>query len=535
MIRVLRPVAGAMATFAVLSFAAPTPALAAPPPSSRDVVAVVVGANIGGADEAPLRFATSDARRVADLLAELGQVSPGNTIVVTADTPEQVLGALRQARDRAQALAGSGRPKTFVFYYSGHGDDDSLHLAKGLVPMSDLRTAIAAIPVDLRLSIVDACRTGGRAKGVGSGPAFDLAAAPDSPHGSVELRASSVGEAAQESDELGGAVFTHFLVSGLRGAADADRDGRVTLSELYAYTYRATLLRTTSAPILQHPSVQMNLAGAGEVVLTTPSGAPAFLEVPRGSERYLVFSRPSDSAMGEVSGEGAARLALPAGQFLVVRRAGSATSVASVDLAWGGTKRLTGSEFRPIAREELARRGGHIELRPLRVDGRVGVELAPGAGDLLALRAGAALAYATGSFEAEVEGAYVGGPFSSTAFDGGVHAIAGGPSVGLRSVLGRVTLLGFVGAEVRHSWERLDRTSGGRASAAGFSASENRSFFAVGPRAGARVAMALGGDLSASFTAYFTGLLRREIDASDSAGTVLHPVIGGALAIGYAF
>jgi hypothetical protein len=267
-IRVPRYLGVALAALAAVSFAGITPALAAPPPASRDVVAVVVGANIGGADDAPLHFATSDARRVADLLAELGQVGPGNTIVVTADTPEQVLAALRQARDRAQALAGSGRPKTFVFYYSGHGDDDSIHLAKGVVAMSDLRTAIAAIPVDLRLSIVDACRTGGRAKGVGSGPAFDLAAAPDAPHGSVELRASSVGEAAQESDELGGAVFTHFLISGLRGAADADRDGRVTLAELYAYTYRATLRRTTSAPILQHPSVQMNLSGAGEVVLT---------------------------------------------------------------------------------------------------------------------------------------------------------------------------------------------------------------------------------------------------------------------------
>jgi hypothetical protein len=533
MIPSLRALVAGPTVLSVLSLAAP--ARAAPPPSSRDVVAVVVGANIGGADEAPLHFAMSDARRVADVLVELGQVSPGNTIVVTADTPEQVLGALRQARDRAQALAASGRPKTFVFYYSGHGDDDSIHLAKGLVPMSDLRTAIAAIPVDLRVSVIDACRTGGRAKGVGSGAAFDLAAAPDSPHGSVELRASSVGEAAQESDELGGAVFTHFLVSGLRGAADADHDGRVTLAELYAYTYRATLLRTTSAPILQHPSVLMNLAGAGEVVLTTPSGAPAFLEVPRGPERYLVFARPSDSAMGEVSGEGAARLALPAGRFLVVRRVGSVTSVASVDLAWGGTKRLTSDEFRGIAREELARRGGTIELRPLRIDGRVGVELAPAAGDRLGLRAGAALAYASGSFEAEIEAAYVGGPFSSTAFDGGVHAIAGGPSVGLRSVVGRVTWLGFVGAEIRQSWEQLERASAARASAAGLPATENRSFFSAGPRAGGRAALALGGDLSASITVYFTGLLRREIDETGAAGTVLHPVLGGGLAIGYAF
>ena len=115
MIRALRALTGVLAVLATVSLAGVRPAIAAPPPSSRDVVAVVVGANVGGADEAPLHFATSDARRVADLLAELGQVTPGNIIVVTADTPDQVLGALRQARDRAQALAASGRPKTFVF------------------------------------------------------------------------------------------------------------------------------------------------------------------------------------------------------------------------------------------------------------------------------------------------------------------------------------------------------------------------------------------------------------------------------------
>jgi hypothetical protein len=45
--------------------------------------------------------------------------------------------------------------------------------------------------------------------------------APDESRGTVELRASSLGEAAQESAELSGAVFTHFLISGLRGGADA--------------------------------------------------------------------------------------------------------------------------------------------------------------------------------------------------------------------------------------------------------------------------------------------------------------------------
>ena len=114
-----------------------------------------------------------------------------------------------------------------------------------MLSLADLRREIASVPADLHVSILDACRGGGgRAKGVHRGPSFALAVAPDAPRGTVELRASSLGEAAQESEELAGAVFTHYVISGLRGGADTDGDGRVTLAELYSYTYRQTMLRT---------------------------------------------------------------------------------------------------------------------------------------------------------------------------------------------------------------------------------------------------------------------------------------------------
>jgi hypothetical protein len=503
--------------------------------SSREVVAVLVGANVGGADEEPLRFAASDAGRVRDLLTEIGDVGAGAVLEASGDGPDAVLAALRKARQQASQLASPGRKVTFIFYYSGHGDDDALHLAKGNLALRDLRAAIADVPADLRLTILDACRTSGRAKGVSRGPAFDLEVAPDSPRGNVELRASAVGEAAQESDALGGAVFTHFIVSGLRGAADADSDGRVTLGELYAYAYKETLVRTASAAVLQHPSVLMNLAGAGEVILTSPGGAKAFLEVPRGPERYIVFARPSDTAMGELSGEGSGRLALPAGKFLVVRRAPGETSVASVDLSWGGTKRLAQGDFRRIAREELARRGGHIELRPMRLEARLGGELSPGASDALAVRVGGAFVYSASVLELELEAAYVGGPFSSSAFDGGVRSVAGGPNLGVRILSDRLTLVGFAGAEVRYSWEHLARVDAARANAAGFPSAGSKQFASAGPRVGARATLALGGDWSASFTGSFTALLRREAEGDGDPQTALHPVVGATFAVGYAF
>lgn len=514
-----------------------SPEAGATPPPARDIVAVIASSNVGGSDEEPLRYATSDARRMRELLGELGDVRPGNAIIVTADAPEQVLAALRDAQQRIAALAGTGRRTTLVFYYSGHGDDGAIHLAKGALALKDLRAAIDAVHADLRLSILDACRTSGRAKGITLDSAFELQVEPDSPHGTVELRASAVGEAAQESDELGGAVFTHFLVSGLRGGADADGDGRVTLAELYAFAYKKTLLRTTAATVVQHPSMRMDLAGAGEVVLTIPGAATAFIEVPRGPGRYLVFARANASAMGEVSGDGTARIAVPAGKFVVVRRGPASTSVASVDLSGGGTKRMTDGDFRPVAREELAQRGAGagIELRPMRLETRLGGEVAPASADRLGARAGGALSYSFGRLELELDAAYVGGPFSSAAFDGSVHSIAAGPNLALRLVAGRVTLLPFAGAELRYSWQHLVRVDDARTSAAGFAVTEDRSFASAGPRAGVRASFALGGDWSATASSSYSALLRREVGANGGAQNALHSVLGLTLAVGYAF
>ena len=63
------------------------------------------------------------------------------------------------------------------------------------------------------------------------------------------LAATAASEDAQESDELRGSFFTHYLVSGLLGAADEDGDGAVTLAEAYDHAYAATLRATSRTPL----------------------------------------------------------------------------------------------------------------------------------------------------------------------------------------------------------------------------------------------------------------------------------------------
>ena len=87
--------------------------------------------------------------------------------------------------------------------------------------------------------------------------------------GHAFLTSSSADEAAQESDRIGAAFFTHYLVSGLRGAADTSRDGVVTLAEAYQFAFNETLGRTErSGAGPQHPAYDIQLAGTGDLVLT---------------------------------------------------------------------------------------------------------------------------------------------------------------------------------------------------------------------------------------------------------------------------
>ena len=74
---------------------------------------------------------------------------------------------------------------------------------------------------------------------------------------------------AQESERVRGSFFTHYLSTGLRGAADADKNGLVTLQEAYRFAFEETLARTEATLYgAQHAAYDIQLAGVGDLVLT---------------------------------------------------------------------------------------------------------------------------------------------------------------------------------------------------------------------------------------------------------------------------
>ena len=99
--------------------------------------------------------------------------------------------------------------------------------------------------------------------------------------GHAFLMSASAHEAAQESDVMGGSYFTHYLLAGLRGAADSDADGVVTLDEAYRFAAHETLLRTIrtmGGP--QHPTYDFALTGEQSLPLTDLRTSDSALDLP---------------------------------------------------------------------------------------------------------------------------------------------------------------------------------------------------------------------------------------------------------------
>ena len=62
--------------------------------------------------------------------------------------------------------------------------------------------------------------------------------------------------------DLGHGIFTHYLVEGLNGDADVDRNGIVTLQEIYEYVRQHVEQTSRAIGGGQHPVMNGELDGA---------------------------------------------------------------------------------------------------------------------------------------------------------------------------------------------------------------------------------------------------------------------------------
>jgi hypothetical protein len=239
----------------------------------KNIWAVVVGIN-----KYPhirqLKYAVNDARLFYNHLVDFNHI-PAEKVTLLLDG-EATLTRLRSILG-THLKKKAGKDDMVIIFFAGHGatetdvaspdgdglekyllpyDADPKDLYASALPMREVSHIFHRIGSERLVFIADSCysgASGGRTIGISGIRANISEAFLDriaGGKGRVIITASGANEVSTEDDELRHGVFTYYLVEGLRGDADADADGLITVDEVYRYVSERVPQRTGQA---QHP------------------------------------------------------------------------------------------------------------------------------------------------------------------------------------------------------------------------------------------------------------------------------------------
>jgi len=292
-------------------------------------VALVIGHNQAGERALPLRFAELDARKVYDLLVQLAGYKAGDIWLLTGQSAPAVERAMLSIQQRIAEQRKRWGPKKRIIlfvYYSGHAQKGRLLLGESTITFTQIKRFVRRTLASLRLVVFDACESGEILQGKGlkrrkEGFRFPFVRLAPSATGEVMITATGHKESAHEDPSLRGGIFTHYLLSGLRGAADQNNDGHVTLEEAYNYSYNRALARTIfSQRGPQRARFSKRLSGYGSLILTTLSQQRAWLWLhPQLAGEFFVWTSQRDLLLAEVvKNKGReVQVALPPGRYIL--------------------------------------------------------------------------------------------------------------------------------------------------------------------------------------------------------------------------
>ena len=348
---------------------------------------LAAGANNGGVDRELLRYAVSDAEQFVEVLQEMGGLDPADVLLLRDPDLTAFEKGLADLGRRVKAASRRGDRLEVLLYYSGHADEEGLLLAGDHLGYQQLLDSLKTANATVRIAVLDACNSGSitRIKGGKPKPPFLVDESFDM-RGYAFLTSSSADEAAQESDLIEASFFTHYLISGMRGAADVTGDGRVTLHEAYQFAFDETRARTLgTAGGTQHPAYEGQMRGTGGVVMTEVRRNAAGLSMDEALAGRISIRNAQQRLVAELNkspGRSVELGLVPGAYTLFLETWDSGWRLAELVLAEGEFATVSSGDFRVLTPEDTKLRGGsgrRITLgRQIEVATRAGYTLSLG-------------------------------------------------------------------------------------------------------------------------------------------------------------
>jgi Caspase domain len=268
--------------------AAPPP-VAPPPPSTQ--WAVIIG--VGGYESTAvpkLRYPVADADAIYQTLIASGGFKKENILLLTDKTERKpTLRNIKWALGTFLARSAH-KDDLVVIYFAGHGasevdqrgverdglskylvpsDADPDDLYSTALPMDEMQNVLARIEAERVTVFLDACYSGAAGGRTFASTKTRAVNVDDiflerltRSKGRAIVTASRPSEVSVELPELGHGLFTYYLVRGLQGYADLNRDGIVSLQELYEYLTQEVSRKSRAVGGNQHPMLKGELEGA---------------------------------------------------------------------------------------------------------------------------------------------------------------------------------------------------------------------------------------------------------------------------------
>jgi hypothetical protein len=224
----------------------------------KNIWGVVVGIN-DYPNTRKLHYAVNDAKAFYEYLVDYNGVPKENITLMLDD--QATLTAVKSALG-THLKNKAGKEDMVIIFFAGHGatekdvaspDGDGLEkyilpydadvndLYATALPMADISRIFTRIRSERLVFIADSCysgASGGRTidvTGIRANISDAFLERIAGGKGRVIMTASGANEVSAEKDELAHGVFTYFLIEGLRGGADADDDGLITVDEIYQF------------------------------------------------------------------------------------------------------------------------------------------------------------------------------------------------------------------------------------------------------------------------------------------------------------
>ena len=215
---------------------------------------------------------------------------PGDLVPTEPVTKDRLMAELRKLADRA------GKGDRIIFHFSGHGGSEGgygficpsgyRNSAGGVWYTKDIKPILEGSQAASKWMILDACESGTKTL---AGAPVDMFVSDDEEYSGSRNASFPIDERVPETIKFSGAfgeestwdatidgknmgVFTYYLVKGLSGEADANKDGIVTGGELVNYVQPQVMKWAENKNVFMKPKLSAN--GFNVVIAATRPIAP---------------------------------------------------------------------------------------------------------------------------------------------------------------------------------------------------------------------------------------------------------------------